>query len=253
MKASSLSTHAFFSSALVLSLQFLLSPLVRAQAGSTPPSQNPNPSSTRDLAGAEAAERRKRFDELKKQMETDLSENSSPAEILQRAFEAQLRVRSLRVRHTDVNTWAKRTLLIEWSPGRTHQIPLEELPAGTRHAKLEEIEIGPSTYVRLPTGLWREINYAGRVTNQPNIRKDVAKFLDLRNGTFLGVEELDGYRTRVFKAGHDRAPDSSPGFYVKIWISRDGLPRQVESISGDWKTIDRYFDYNADIDIKPPR
>jgi hypothetical protein len=39
-----------------------------------------------------------------------------PDEILQNALDAQCRVSSLRVRHTDINVSATRTLLTEWTP-----------------------------------------------------------------------------------------------------------------------------------------
>jgi hypothetical protein len=73
MKAFSLFVPSLFSSAPILVPHLFFSPVVGAQATSTPPAANSNTLSAPDSAAAKAAERKKRFDEAEKKLE-----NSDP-------------------------------------------------------------------------------------------------------------------------------------------------------------------------------
>lgn len=148
-----------------------------------------------------------------------------PEEILQNALEAQRQVISLRVRHTDMKGSAKRTLLTEWTPDRTHTITVEQIP--DTDPPPETIEIGPKTYKKLRIGFWsrwQEMNYAGRKVEQPNIFKAVAKFKEFKNGMFLGVEELDG--AQMFRETWNAIDEHL--YRLKITFQWKGAPYSIE-------------------------
>jgi hypothetical protein len=78
MKASSFLLRALFGWALIFVLNFSGSSRAKAQATATPTVGASNAPSAQDLAAAKAAERRKRFEELRKQLENSDQQPQEP-------------------------------------------------------------------------------------------------------------------------------------------------------------------------------
>ena len=180
---------------------------------------------------------------------TSAATTSDDASVVRNAF-AQLKNRSFRMRE-------------ESNMGASGQIvtrTVEFVPPDRRHAVLGELEtitIGNQRYTK-SNGSWTKADSTARVDTGEILREAFHKAVV--DGSLkvehTGTDTVDGQAADIFTITGTVPFNGTTikGYTMKVWVTKDGLLRKVESTNEankQWKSVVTY-EYPPGIKIEPP-
>jgi len=125
--------------------------------------------------------------------------------------------------------------------------------------KAEVIWVGGAVYSRQQNGKWETRSSGGPNPIQSILNSDMVDQIGKQGEvTFIGADSVDGAPTLVYEFALANQPGGEGSGKSRVWVgTEDGLPRKVEAESvmqsRQLRSQFVYYDYNADVKIKPPR
>ena len=189
---------------------------------------------------------------------------ANPRAELTAAVRAQLGAQSYRAQmQSSTSNGMTSTTVIEYvAPDRYHMTQDAQLPGGNTF-KQETLIVGKDTWMRRQGGAWQKFPVdVGQIVAQfrdPKMLDELAKSSDIK---FVGPDTVDGAPALVYE--YTLTGELAKNFKgtARTWIgATDNLPRKTES-EGEMefmgkplktKTTITYSDYNASIQIEPPK